>query len=710
MNLKLYSKTTANIILALLFFSCSKEIPNNVKTEPKKESSFSSKFQKDIIEDSNNYIINYQSTWFQEYTNQASGYSYSYSSLLEDDSTSLTYQPNWNVINDINASGGSYSLISGQLGNSLLTDNDPNSQGLKYNDSLTKWTHHITNPDSISYNENEPLIIKSRSSSAKKYGSGWKEKDNDKDCSYNNNHNGTYIEISFTGTNVELWGNQDKDYGKVKVTIFDSNNNIEKVIDNIDRYNNKEKKTLISKIQGLKSGVHKARIESTKTKNPLSKGYGYDFSQGIIYPSFEYVFTGTEIKYFAFIANTYGKVDVILDGGIPERFDLYATNAPKYLGCSKSRDHDNGHGNDEGNCDSSNPGKSKSDCPRDDKKFNSKSNDKDKKEKDDDDKKPKICIETENSVTPVSKLIKEYTNLSNTEHRITIEGTNDKNSLSKGYTINFDRYEKNSLTSIPSVEGTFEIVKGYNNGGGGGFEEMSLKTKSVVIDPEPSPVVIENNLSLKVVKSPNLGLVDLYIDDVFNQTIDLYNPTIKYETINVDMTNINTFSVKDIKTDDLDDENLYHFGVNTMSTSSYDCYDVYSCNPTITTHRFKLVAKNEKNILSSGMGITFDSADFSHSRYAFSGTGVDYIATKKSDQGLVNLYLDGKLYKTIDLYSNENKYMQVVESIRGLEPKEHVIHLKPSGKKNISSSGYQVNVDSFKVYVSTQLKGKVGKD
>ncbi|MFN8579144.1 MAG: hypothetical protein U0354_20130 [Candidatus Sericytochromatia bacterium] len=707
MNLKLYSKTTANIVLALLFFSCSKEVPNTLKTEPKKETSFNSKFQKDVVEDSYNYIT-YQPLWTQEYSNDASGYSYSYSSLLENDSTSLVYQPNWNVINDINASGGSYSLISGQVGSALLTDNDPNSQGLKYNDSLTKWVHHITNPDSISYNENEPLIINSKSNSAKKYGSGWKEKDNDKDCSYNSNHNGTYIEISFTGTNIELWGNQDKDYGKVKVTIFDSNNNIEKVIDNIDRYNTKEKKTLIAKIQGLKNGVHRARIESTKTKNPLSRGYGYDFSQGIIYPSFEYIFTGTEIKYFAFIANTYGKVDVILDGGTPERFDLYGANTPKYLGCSLSKDHDNGHGNDEGDCDSSNPGKSKPDCPRDDKKFNSKSNDKDKKE--DDDKKPKVCIETENQVTPVSKLIKEYTNLSNIEHRITVEGTNEKNSLSRGYTINFDRYEKNSLPSIPSVEGYFDLVKGYNNGGGG-FNSASLKTKTIVIDPDPTPVVIENNLALKLVKAPNLGLVDLYIDDVFNQTIDLYNPTIKYETINVDMTNINTFSVKGIKTNDSEDEDLYHFGVNTLGAGTgYDCYDVYSCTPTITTHKFKLVAKNEKNSLSSGMGITFDSADFSHARYSFIGTGLDYIATKKSDQGLVDLYLDGKLYKTIDLYSSESKYMQVVESIRGLEPKEHIIHLKPSGKKNSLSSGYQVNVDSFKVYVSTQLKGQVGKD
>jgi hypothetical protein len=710
MDLKKYSKYTINFILASACFSCSDpslmtKSPNIVKKSVTTNNSFNTKYEKDLVEGDWGRVF-FQPYWTNIYDGNASGSVYSQDSLLENENQSLNYQPNpWNLVNDNNASGGSYAVISGQNGIALLSDNDPINNALLYSDAYTNWVHHTINPNSMSYNEGQPLKINSNHSLSKKYGDGWKSKDDE--CSYNKNQNGTYLEISFYGTNIELWGNQDRDYGKLKITVFDSNNNIEKVINDIDRYSNKEKKSIIAKIQGLKTGKHKVRIESIKTKNSYSKGYGYDFSYGIVYPSVEYTFSGKELKYYAFTANTYGKVDIILDGGTPERLDLYSNNNPKYIGCSK--DKDNGHGNDYDDCDRSNPGKSKPDCERDSKSFNSKSNNNSKKDKDDDVKiKPKVCKETENTqVEPISTLIKEYSNLSDTEHRIIIEATNEKNNLSKGYTINLDKFEKNAVSSTPTLEGTFLYTKYENN------------STSLIADPTDVKFLNENNLDIKVIKGPNLGLVDLYIDENYNQTIDLYNPTIKYETISIDIRTLGSFSLlsidptKDIKNysnDNLEDENLYHFSVNTFGGGS-DCYDVYSCpSPSTTQHTFKLVAKNEKNPLSSGMGITFDSIDFSRATYLFSGTGIDYIATKKSDQGIAELYVDNKLYGTYDLFSSEDSYQNIIISIKNLPRDNHKIILKPTGRKNPSSTGYSVNLDAFKVFVSTQLKGQIGKD
>lgn len=649
---KHYTKLSALIVISVII-SCSKEVPNAsdkaltnslpTKTISNNSNKSSINIKKNSFKISNNpdflfygnnwseitepsatkgfYVLftpdnlveNNESTWlstkfgaWNEISDtNASGSSYITGKLLENDSNTLNYQPRaWNLVTDPNASGQSYSEIAGSVASFSVSDtvfeNNPATPKLLYNKGAINWVHHITSPDTVSYNDSQPLVILANSKSVKYIGNGCKYT-SDKQYLYNKNTKSSYIEVSFTSTNIELWGTQGKNFGKVKVTIFDENNNIEKVIDNIDRYSKTKKISIITKVQGLKQSKHKARIESTATKHNFSSGLTFDFNKALIYPSVQFTFSGTGIKYYAWIANTYGKVDIGAYGGTPERADLYANNQPKYSKCPSRYDDD--YRERERNRD-------KDDMDDD---YKTKSHDRNnlndryehRGERDDrgnDDY--ERCTEIVNkNVIPVSKMIKEYSGLTDSEHIITIEGTGDKNSLSKGFTINLDKFENALSTdvggSVPSVSGTF-------NG---------------------------ETMGLRVVKGPKYGLMDVFVDDNLSQTIDLYSPTYTFETIPV---NASSFNLQGLKEDDElmfganhDDEALYHYNVNSFDAKA--CYDY--CPPDEgTTHSFKLVAKNEKNPESSGNMINFDAAVFS--KIVFN----TYIEGNIINTGLIEIY------------------------------------------------------------------------
>lgn len=76
---------------------------------------------------------------------------------------------------------------------------------------------------------------------------------------------------------------------------------------------------------------------------------------------------------------------------------------------------------------------------------------------------------------------------------------------------------------------------------------------------------------------------------------------------------------------------------------------------------------------------------------AFHGTGVEYIAQVNSDEGKVDLYLDGKLDTTIDNHSPTREYQKVVYTRTGLAPGPHTL-------KGVKKDGSYFIVDGFKIH------------
>lgn len=87
---------------------------------------------------------------------------------------------------------------------------------------------------------------------------------------------------------------------------------------------------------------------------------------------------------------------------------------------------------------------------------------------------------------------------------------------------------------------------------------------------------------------------------------------------------------------------------------------------------------------------------------AFEGTGVELVGARTTSSGYAHVYLDGLLVSTVDLYASPNRFRQTVYAVSGLPPGPHTLRVKPAGRKNVRSVGYNVFVDAFEVYEAEQ--------
>lgn len=76
---------------------------------------------------------------------------------------------------------------------------------------------------------------------------------------------------------------------------------------------------------------------------------------------------------------------------------------------------------------------------------------------------------------------------------------------------------------------------------------------------------------------------------------------------------------------------------------------------------------------------------------SFNGTGLDIISQVNTDEGDVDLILDGEFYKTLSFYNPTRQYQKTVLSITDLEPGPHTI-------TGIMKSGDYMIVDAFKTH------------
>ncbi|MDP9861198.1 MULTISPECIES: PDZ domain-containing protein [Streptosporangium] len=105
-----------------------------------------------------------------------------------------------------------------------------------------------------------------------------------------------------------------------------------------------------------------------------------------------------------------------------------------------------------------------------------------------------------------------------------------------------------------------------------------------------------------------------------------------------------------------------------------------------------------KNDQRGGAGSTLDDlhatqADGDAFELAFHGTGVEYIAQVNSDEGKVDLYLDGKLDTTIDNHNPTREYQKIVYTRTGLAPGPHTL-------KGVKKDGSYFIVDGFKIHTT----------
>jgi hypothetical protein len=91
------------------------------------------------------------------------------------------------------------------------------------------------------------------------------------------------------------------------------------------------------------------------------------------------------------------------------------------------------------------------------------------------------------------------------------------------------------------------------------------------------------------------------------------------------------------------------------------------------------------------------SAANKSARYTFTGKSVAWVATRGADRGFAQVFIDGVLVQTVDLYSPTLQGRRIVFAAINLAPGQHTIEIRTLGAGNPSGSGTRVDLDAILV-------------
>ena len=92
--------------------------------------------------------------------------------------------------------------------------------------------------------------------------------------------------------------------------------------------------------------------------------------------------------------------------------------------------------------------------------------------------------------------------------------------------------------------------------------------------------------------------------------------------------------------------------------------------------------------------ITYSNAPGDRCQFHFTGTGVRYVYTRAANRGTADIYLDGALQRTIDLYSPTTQW-QSSTTFGNLKNAEHLIEVRVGRGRNAAATDLYVDVDAF---------------
>lgn len=100
---------------------------------------------------------------------------------------------------------------------------------------------------------------------------------------------------------------------------------------------------------------------------------------------------------------------------------------------------------------------------------------------------------------------------------------------------------------------------------------------------------------------------------------------------------------------------------------------------------------------TSNQSLTYADQAGSSAQFTFYGGAISYVFTKAFNRGIANVYIDGQLAGTVDLYSPSTQWQQGA-FFGGYSYGNHTIRIEVSGDKHPSSQGTFVDLDHFIVY------------
>ena len=99
----------------------------------------------------------------------------------------------------------------------------------------------------------------------------------------------------------------------------------------------------------------------------------------------------------------------------------------------------------------------------------------------------------------------------------------------------------------------------------------------------------------------------------------------------------------------------------------------------------------------SGGSVAYTTGTGSSATLTFSGTSIQWLARTSPKSGIAEVHIDGQLMDTVDLYSPETRFQQVVYSTDDLPAGNHTITVTRTGKANAQATSTVLQFDAFNI-------------
>jgi hypothetical protein len=202
-------------------------------------------------------------------------------------------------------------------------------------------------------------------------------------------------------------------------------------------------------------------------------------------------------------------------------------------------------------------------------------------------------------------------------------------------------------------------------------------------------------------KDTSQGDMDIYVDNVFKQTVSTYNDSrlVQQTVYGISGLSNGPHTVKAVK-----------------KSGSYMLLDKFSVSVPVVANQPKAsINDNDPSITYSGSwghstgrglgdyqdDVHYTEANDAYFEYSFTGTGIDLITEKDSSQGDMDIYVDNLFKQTVSTYNDSRLVQQTVYSISGLANGPHTI-------KAVKKSGSYMLLDKFSVSVPVGISPATG--
>src|SRR5579871_6574846 len=215
------------------------------------------------------------------------------------------------------------------------------------------------------------------------------------------------------------------------------------------------------------------------------------------------------------------------------------------------------------------------------------------------------------------------------------------------------------------------------------------------------------------VKDPYSGIAWVYLDGTVS-TVDSYNASTLYQqplfsnqnlapgqhTIAIEVPHIRDAYTQGswVWVNAFDISN----GSAVLNGTSASAGRVEENNPAIVTTG--TWTSKSSAVFSGGSALISDQAG-SRATFTFNGTSVIWLAYRDQWSGIANVYLDGVLQTTVDLYQLSAQAEFPAWSASGLPAIPHTVTIEATGNSNPSSGGVGIWVDAFQVVLSPVTLG-----